>query len=146
MSKPHRGRSKLQHLQESVRTAAAATLESKGKDKGWFEARKHILLPVIVARNNAQAIHHAHPSGMTKARLKIARKRVKKEMAAAERFWFNGLLQRIEGMGSGPSTASCWAAITALRGGKSVSKKVDVMKLKNLTERCVQRQRRMPRS
>ena len=151
MAKPQDGRSKLQHLEESVRTAAAATLESKGKDKGWFEARKHILLPVIVARNNAQAIHHAHPSGMTKARLKIARKRVKKEVAAAERFWFNGLLQRIEGMGSGPSTASCWAAITALnlRGGnKSVTKMVDVMKLKKPdgTLPCVQRQRRMPRS
>ena len=130
MSKQQGGRTKLQHLQESMRTAATATLESKERVKGWFEARKHILLPVIVARNTAQATYHAHPSDVAKARLKLARKQVKKEVAAAEKFWFDGLLQRIEGMGSGPSAAKCWAAITDLRGGKSVTKKVDIMKLK----------------
>ncbi len=74
MSTTHAG-IKLQHLEESIRTAAEKTLTTVNRRQpGWFEAAKAQIEPTIMANNSAQFAYHTAQTEATKARLKVARK------------------------------------------------------------------------
>jgi hypothetical protein len=119
MSTPHAD-TKLQHLKESLTTVDR-------RQPGWFEAEKAQIEPTIMARNSAQSAYH---TVQTNRRLKVARKKVKLAFTAAENSWIKALMQRIDKMGDGASTADCWETIALLRKGKSMTKKLDKMTLR----------------
>ncbi len=76
--------SDLQQLQDAMKSAAEATLAStERKQPGWFEAAKSQIEPVIMARNAAQAMYNETNTQEIKARLKTARKHVKRAVTAA---------------------------------------------------------------
>jgi hypothetical protein len=130
IAKDHDG-TVYQHLEASLSAAADATLmTTERRQPGWFEAQKHLIQPAIMVRNAAQSAFHAHPTEDAKATLKKARKSVKSAVTAADNTWLNDTMARIDGMGTGASPADCWAAITALRKGKSMTKKLEQMSLR----------------
>jgi exonuclease III len=123
------------HLIKALTVAGKSALSTnERRQPGWFAAAKATLEPVIKARNAAQAKFDKAPSDETRAKLKETRKSVKRAVAMAEKSWFDKLIQQIEGMGSGSTPvhpAQCWAAIKALKGGKSITKPVVQMSFKD---------------
>jgi hypothetical protein len=129
ISKPRDSKtSQLTHLHKAIKEAVQKTLTtSERRQPGWFQAAKASIEPTIKARNTAQAVYDSKATEENKANLKHARKANKRAVAMAEKSWYDKLIKDIEGMGKSSSAihpAQCWAAITSLRDGKSITKPV----------------------
>ncbi len=78
----------VQQLQDAMKSAAETTLmTTERKQPGWFEAGKSQIEPVIIARNPAQTMYNEINAQEINARLKTARKKVKRAVTAATRLW-----------------------------------------------------------
>jgi hypothetical protein len=119
-------------LEQSLRTAAQATLVSKTKrDKSWYAAAADVLEPLIAARNEANAGHKMQNTGISHERLRSARRDVKRAVRVAEQSWTQKQMDFINDMSMRPvHPADAWKAITKLRQGKSVTKPLVPMSLK----------------
>ena len=127
--------SSLQHLQQSMRDAAEEFLAVSGrKQPGWFKAQEKVLEPAILARNAAQENHSRYNTSQTKQKLKRCRKEVNRLVLFAERAWLSAELANVEGMRDNKGLVTpkeAWAAISRLRGGKSVTKPLVVQSFAN---------------
>ena len=135
MDKPRASNvTQLTQLHKALKVAEQATIATNARRQpGWFQAAKDKIEPTLRARNAAQAIYNNEATEDNKRNLKTARKNAKRAVVVAEKSWYDKLIQDIEGMGKNKSTINpgqCWAAITALRDGKSITKPVVPMAFK----------------
>lgn len=120
----------IKAMQSAAKTALTST---KRRQPGWYEAAKDYIEPAVLARNSAQIDYNRNPTSKHKQALKHTRKHVKATVATAEKVWLQAILDKISLFTEkGPlNAAKAWTAIATLRGGKSVTKKLTSMQLRN---------------
>jgi hypothetical protein len=129
------GFSHLKQLYTSCQRASKEVLTTDARQRpGWYEAGKTEIEPVIFARDAAQDIYNQVPSSANKEKLKRTRKEVKFEVDKASEAWHTEILERINNFNEGGAhrtPGDAWKAIIMLRQGKSVTKKISSMALRN---------------
>jgi hypothetical protein len=128
-------KSKVAKLEEAMRMAAIATLESKQKRKpSWYKAAEIKLAPAISERNKATKAYRTLGTIEWKARLQRARAEVKKLVKEAKNVWYNERFSKINehnnSNGRPHNPKAIWDAVKEIRNGMPVTRQVQPMVLK----------------
>jgi hypothetical protein len=133
MARDSNGANKVQHAERALRDAGDATLATvERKQPSWWDAYRHELEYAINARNAAQECYSKTNTAQSKQQLKRLRKNVKRQVLAAQRAWLRAQMDRIDGLANGNllrSPKDAWKAISELKCGKSMTKKLKSMVL-----------------
>lgn len=108
---------------------AEVLMTDQRRQPGWYKAGEEYIEPAIAKRNATQAAVNIDPTTENRTALRLARKQMKKHVVRATNEWLDDCVSRVNCDGD-HRPDKIWKAVKEIRNGKSLTRKLQPMKLK----------------